>query len=57
MKLNAYEIEALRLLSLELSLEEIIHAAMIGFIAEDNSRLAEDKSNLCRLALKLMNNK
>lgn len=54
MKLSACEIEALRLLSLELSLKDIIHAAMIGFTAEDNSRLAEDKSNLCRLALKLM---
>lgn len=54
MRLSACEIEALRLLSLELSIEDIIHAAMIGFTAEDDSRLAEDKSNLCRLALKLM---
>lgn len=54
MQLSVSELEALRLLSLELSLEDIIRAAMIGFTAEDDSRLAEDKSNLCRLALKLM---
>lgn len=57
MQLSVSELEALRLLSLELNLEDIIHAAMIGFTAEDDSRLAEDKSNLCRLALKLIKSK
>lgn len=55
MTLTASEMEALKILKLELSIKDLIHAAMIGFTAEDNSRLAEDKSNLCRLALKLMN--
>lgn len=56
MSFTRSELEALRLLNLELSIKDIIHAAMVGFTAEDNSRLAEDKSNLCRLALKLMEN-
>lgn len=48
------ERNALELVLLEVSLRELIKAAMVGFTAEDSSRLAEEKSNLCRLALKAL---